>query len=160
MSDPITLKYIYQPDLPNLFKLIQEIQDKPTGLACLETLLRYLLSGAEYVSEEELAQVVKKSMEKGEVTMGTIAEKLISRGRQEGRQEGLKDVIEDDLAIRFGLKRKVYESKLRNLPLAKLRQLHRTALTVANLAEFEAKLDLFAKEPTKASAPPLSPQMA
>ncbi len=168
----LALKYIHRQELkerlPEILKLVKEIGNKQTGLACFETLLRYLLSGAGHLNETELAQVVKESLEKGEVIMGTIAEKLILRGRQEGRQKGrqegrqkeLKNVIQQALAIRFGIKQKIYEPKLKGLSLLKLRQLHKSALIVSNLAEFEAKLQqLLITKAAIAGSPPLTPQV-
>ncbi len=180
----LALKYIRRRELgerlPEILKLVKEIGDKQTGLACLETLLRYLLSGAEYLKKEDLEQTVQAVIKPGEgIAMGTIAQELIAQGRkegrkeglqkglqkgfQEGRQEGMKKAmltnIQQALAIRFTVERKLYEPKLNGLSLLKLRQLHKSVLTVSNLAEFEAKLQqLLITKPTVASSPSLMPQ--
>lgn len=96
--------------------------------------------------------------------MGTIAQKWREEGRLEGRQEGMKKAmltnIQQALSIRFAIKRKVYEPKLKGLSLLKLKQLHKSVLTVSSLAEFETKLQqLVITKPVVASSPSLTPKI-
>ncbi len=149
----LALKYIYRQELgerlAEILKLVKEIEDKQTGLACLEALLRYLLSGAEYLTKEDLEQTVKEVIKPGEgIAMGTIAQELIAQGRQEGLQKGLQKGLKkatltniaEVLTIRFAVKQKAYKLRLRDLPLLKLKQLNKSAIIASSLAEFEAQL--------------------
>lgn len=57
----LLLKYILRPDLRHrlgeIIGLLRAISERQTGLEYLETILRYVASSAERVSEEELRQV-------------------------------------------------------------------------------------------------------
>lgn len=120
----LTLKYVFRPELrdhlPDIVALFRDVTAQESGLAALETLLRYLSVSTEWVSEEDLRRAVEQTfIESGGTTVPTIAERWIEeglqRGLQQGLQQGLKqgesqglrqgllEGIEFALELRFGL---------------------------------------------------------
>ena len=112
----LTLKYVFRPELrdrlPGIVALLREVTAQESGLATLETLLRYLSVSTEWVSGQDLRQAVDQAfVESGGKTMTTIAERWIEEGIQQGIQQGesqglrqgLLEGIEFALDMRFGL---------------------------------------------------------
>jgi len=90
------LKYIYREELPerlfDVLKLLADLEHQPDGLECIRMVLRYVASGTDQMSGEELRGVVRQSLKtKGEDLMPTIAEQWVQEGREEGREEGLAE---------------------------------------------------------------------
>jgi len=89
----------------------KELIEKKTGMAYIETVLRYIFHTVEGMSVDELKPVVEQnlSIEKGGLIM-TLAEKIrdegiqqgIQMGVQQGVQQGLLEGIEALLEIKFG----------------------------------------------------------
>ena len=91
------LKYIKRDELPDrlpeLLGLFRQLLPPTTALEGFETILRYLTSGTDRVSRDELRSAVTQALKtEGESIMPTIAEEWkkegLEKGRQEGRQEG------------------------------------------------------------------------
>ncbi len=160
----LLLKYIYRDDLlealRRILPLLIEVQQKETGLEYIETVLRYLTSGAEKITEAELTEILKEVYAEGEKLMPTIAQQWIeqgwTKGRQEGRQEGLKEGLEKGLekgerkarveslnqivTLRFSVELGKFEKQVARLTLKTLKKLTEIALTVESLADFEKAL--------------------
>jgi predicted transposase/invertase (TIGR01784 family) len=78
-------------ELPRLFQLLAELTHQDSSLSMIRTLLRYICvvdndtDLTEYIKQVEATQQPKLQEE-----AMTIAEQLITKGRQEGRQEGVQ----------------------------------------------------------------------
>ena len=98
----LLFKYSSDPNLmaklPEILALMQELMQQQTGLQCLETVLRYLLSIVEGVTTEEIKEIVEKALSRreGDYIM-TLAETL----HNEGKIEGLLEAIELDMSLKF-----------------------------------------------------------
>lgn len=88
----LALKYSRQgmhKELPRLFQLLAEMTQQHGSLSMIRTLLRYICTvDNETDLKEYMKQVAAINAPKFEEEFMTIAEQLISKGRQEGRQEG------------------------------------------------------------------------
>jgi predicted transposase/invertase (TIGR01784 family) len=98
----LALKHIFQPDLrerlPAVIRLVAELGERGTGLEYLETLLRYVSSAAETLTEEDLREVVEEVLaQEGGMLMSTIAEKWVEQGMQRGMQQGMQRGLEQGL---------------------------------------------------------------
>jgi len=77
-------------ELPRLFRLLAEMMQQDSSLSMIRTLLRYICvvdndtDLTEYMSQVEATRQPRLQEE-----AMTIAEQLITKGRQEGRQEGM-----------------------------------------------------------------------
>ena len=97
----------YREKIPGILSLLKELIEKKTGMAYIETVLRYIFHTVEGMSVDELKPVVEQnlSIEKGGLIM-TLAEKIrdegIQQGVQQGIQQGLLEGIESLLEIKFG----------------------------------------------------------
>lgn len=79
------------PKLPGIFELLAELLAKDTGLKYLETLLKYILSGTEYVDEKDLASALRQvAGQSGEEMAMTAAERLVQMGKEQGIEQGLQ----------------------------------------------------------------------
>ncbi len=67
---------------------MQDLVRQETGLAYVETVLRYIAGGTDKVTAEELKRAVAVMFAEGERLMATIAEQWVEQGREEGRVEG------------------------------------------------------------------------
>jgi len=88
----LLFKYILRPELhdrlPEIFGLLQELGNKQTGLEYLQVLLRYVVAGAENLSEEILRRAVDAALSQSEgKTMATLAEVWIQQGFEKGPQQ-------------------------------------------------------------------------
>jgi hypothetical protein len=103
----LLLKAVFSPDyrekIPGILSLLKELIEKKTGMAYIETVLRYIFHTVEGMSVDELKPVVEQnlSIEKGGLIM-TLAEKIRNEGIQQGIQQGLIEGIETLLEIKFG----------------------------------------------------------
>ena len=85
----LLLKYIQRDELPerlpDILALFRELSEPSTALERFEAVLRYLMSGTDRISRDQLRDIVIHTLQSpGESLMPTIAEQL----RQEGREEG------------------------------------------------------------------------
>ncbi|MFB6260696.1 MAG: Rpn family recombination-promoting nuclease/putative transposase, partial [Thiohalorhabdaceae bacterium] len=99
----LALKHIFRPELrerlPGILGLMQELDRQSTGLAYLETVLRYFATGAPDLEERGLREAVSRALPHSEEDlMGTIAEQWEARGKAEGKAEDVLTV----LRTRFG----------------------------------------------------------
>jgi predicted transposase/invertase (TIGR01784 family) len=152
----LLLKYIMRDELRarlgDIVSLLTELPKQESGLAYLETMLRYVMGSTDKISVEDLTQVVRQVLEEGESVMPTIAEQLLEQGRVEGLKEGLEkgrqegqreeaiNLLRRFLNRRFGAAVDNYDEALRSLDLTAVRQLSDIAFEVETLAEFETKL--------------------
>ena len=94
----LVFKHLYTGELkkrlPSILALLEELQDKQTGLEYLSVLLRYLSEQKVVpISAEELKAAVEEALPKGEEIMLSLAEKWKDEGRQEGIQEGERSTL-------------------------------------------------------------------
>ena len=100
----------------------------------MESLLRYIVSGSDKVSIEELEDRLREIPEGGRI-MPTIAEQWLKKGSEQGKKEGLKEGIQQGLkegireglleGIELGLKLKFGTEGLRIYPkVAKVKDIH------------------------------------
>jgi predicted transposase/invertase (TIGR01784 family) len=120
----LLLKHAFNPDiaekLPQILSLFSELIQQETGLQTIEALLRYIFSTIEEESMETVKEIVKKSLsaEKGESVMGTIAERFINEGIEQGVRQGLQltlEGIEMVLDLKFGEHGLKYMGKIRQI---------------------------------------------
>ena len=159
----LLLKYIYAKEfgdrLPEIAGLLHKLSDKQTALEYLETLIRYVSSGAKHLTEEQLVEAVNKIFKEGGDMMPTLAEQWMERGRVEGLEKGLKkgqatlaQVISHILNTRFvELSHGVYIKELSQLSLSVLEHLSQLVINVPSLAEFEAVLQKYLVENKQAN---------
>ncbi len=133
------LKYIQRDELPErlpeILGLIRRLLPPATALESLETVLRYLVSGTDRVTRDELTSVVTNVLEsEGTIIMPTIAEQWkqegFEKGRSEGRSEGREEGIEKGKLIgrvrtleEFLSRSPTSEESLSNLSIEQLQQL-------------------------------------
>ena len=89
----LLLKFIQQDELPErlsgILGLFRRLLPPATGLESLETILRYLVSGTDRVSREQLRTALTETLRfESEPIMPTIAEQWIQEGIEKGREEG------------------------------------------------------------------------
>jgi predicted transposase/invertase (TIGR01784 family) len=95
----LLMKHIFSKDagkrLPEIFGLLEEVMQKRTGLQYLEAALRYVLSGASHVKEEDVVRALKKiRIEEGGDLMATLAQQWIEQGIEKGIEQGIEKGIE------------------------------------------------------------------
>ncbi len=82
----LLLKYINRGDLLEalvyILPLFHDVVKKETGLEYIETVLRYLTSGTEKVTENELTGILKEVYAEGENIMPTIAQTWLEQGEE------------------------------------------------------------------------------
>ena len=105
----LSLKYIYAEDvgeqLAKILRLTSELLDQPTGLAYIQTILRYAAAGTDKLSEQELKTIVLDVIAEGDKLMPTLAEQWmqqgeaigLEKGREEGREEGMEKGREEGM---------------------------------------------------------------
>ena len=85
------LKHIFAPDLKDrleeIMPLVEAVRRQENSLQLLETLLRYVFSGTQSVTRQDVHQIVLNSLST-DSPMPTIADELRAEGRVEGRVEG------------------------------------------------------------------------
>lgn len=89
------LKYIQRDELaerlPNLLRLFRKLLPPATGLSSLEAIIRYLVSGTDRVSRDQLKDAVASALRiEGENLMPTIAEQWLREGMEKGLEQGVE----------------------------------------------------------------------
>ncbi|WP_459844366.1 Rpn family recombination-promoting nuclease/putative transposase [Halanaerocella petrolearia] len=71
--------------------VLDKLEEKETGMEYFETVVKYIMSAKDDLTEKELKEVAKEiSTERSEKIM-TIAEKLREEGKKEGKKEGKRE---------------------------------------------------------------------
>ncbi|GAB6161192.1 Rpn family recombination-promoting nuclease/putative transposase [Desulfothermus naphthae] len=151
----MALKYLTTPEpgkyLKGIFSLFKELGESNTPLQYLETLLSYIASASDKIEEKDITEAIRQIGKEANI-MPTLVEKWIEQGRIEGRIEGQKEgrmegmilaqeMVIDALIERFGLldpKLSVKISGIANRDI--LKTLHKLAIRVRSIQEFEEKL--------------------
>lgn len=101
----MSLKYIFKPQLRNklreIFGLFKKIESKENAMDYLETLVRYFMSSAGNLGQEEIEGSVSEIFSEGGELMGTIAEKLKNEGKSEGKWEMVMNMLRNGTPIDF-----------------------------------------------------------
>jgi hypothetical protein len=141
----LLFKYILRPELrerlPGILGLLNTFITKRRGLEYLETMLKYILhaSPTDAISYEELTRTVSEVFPHiGGTVMPTIADVL----REEGVVRTAREAVLEILEVRFGdvplaLKEDIQEIS----DPAFLKHLHRQAIQIQSLKDFEALLE-------------------
>ena len=160
----LLLKYIFDPalfkKLPDIFLLFSKILQQETGVQTIEALFRYLFSTIEEKDMDKVKDLVKQALsdEKGASAMGTIAEKFINEGMQQGMQQGIQkgmlqgiqkgmlqgmlQAIEMDLEIKFGSAGLKYARKIKNISdVQQIKKIMKTVKLANSLDELDQLLD-------------------
>ncbi len=160
----LLLKYIFDPalfeKLPGILSLFSQILQQDTGLQTIEALFRYLFSTIEDKNIEKVKDLVKKTLsnDKGELAMGTIAEKFINEGMQKGIQQGIQkgiqqgmqkgiqqgmlQAIEMDLEIKFGKAGLEYAQKIKSAgDVQQIKKIMKTVKLANSLDELDQLLN-------------------
>ena len=102
----LLLKHIFSSDLPEKFPgildLLKHLLDKRSGLEYLETVLRYVASGSDQLSPEEIEEGLRQIFEnqEGDI-MPTAAEHWIEQGMRQGMQQEAMKLLSRQIARRF-----------------------------------------------------------
>ena len=99
-----TLKYIFKPNiknkLPEIIQLFKKIKNKNTSTDYLVALIKYLMSTAGNLENEEIEVNVSKVFSQGGEIMATIAEKLVNQTKWDVVMNMLQEGISIDLISR------------------------------------------------------------
>jgi hypothetical protein len=106
----LVFKHIFDSDfdqkLPGIFKLLEDLVQKETGLQYVESLLRYLLSNMENMTGDKLKSIVAQSLseKEGGVIMkfaDSALGKIYNKGMNLGIQQTLHMVVQarKDMAV-------------------------------------------------------------
>ncbi len=140
----LLLKYIRRGDLKEalgrILPLLLEIEQKETGLEYIETVLRYLTSGTDKITKDDLNKLLRKVYTEGEKLMPTIAEQWVEQGKEIGEKKGERKALNRTLTVRFDVVLGEFDERFEPLDLKSLEQLNEVALTVQTLAEFKKAL--------------------
>jgi len=111
--------------LPEIIRLLRELSEKRTLLDYLETLLRYLATATDKLSERDIGQALNEVLPMlEEKFMATLAEKWLEQGRQEGLakghtkghtegiQAGERRILLRQLELRFGSLPEEYRERI------------------------------------------------
>ena len=109
----LLLKNIFMEDFPRKFpeilRLLSGLSNKQSGLEYLETILRYVASGADTITPEEMGRNIEQIFEEqGGNVMATLAEQWIEEGMQQGIQQGMQQGIQK--GIQQGIREMLYEA--------------------------------------------------
>ncbi|WP_052326462.1 hypothetical protein [Halobacteroides halobius] len=102
------IRAIFSDDFKERFKeallVLDKLEEKETGLEYFETVVKYIMSAKDDLTEEELEEVAKEiSTERSEKIM-TIAEKLREEGKKEGKREGKLETAKNLLEMNMDIK--------------------------------------------------------
>ncbi|GAB6161189.1 Rpn family recombination-promoting nuclease/putative transposase [Desulfothermus naphthae] len=153
----MALKYLTTPEpgkhLKGIFSLFKELGESNTPLQYLETLLRYIASASDKIEEKDITEAIKQIGKEADI-MPTLAEKWIEQGRIEGRKQGeqqgmikgmvldAQEMVLEALMERFGLIKPDLSVKIKGIVNREvLKSLHKLAIRVDSLSEFEEKLN-------------------
>jgi predicted transposase/invertase (TIGR01784 family) len=155
----LLLKYILRDELrdrlPAILGLLKELISKKTGMEYLETVLTYLVRGTDRVDEEDMRRAMEEvlPLTGGEI-MPTIAEKWIEQGVQQGVQQGIqqgilqtsRESVIEALEVRFDAVTQSVLKRLEDIDDPNvLKMLHKRALRVGSLQEFQDAMDFVLK---------------
>ena len=141
----LVMKHIFSDTLPEILrhvmKLLTALSNRQRALDYVATIIRYVLNASEAVDLDTMKGIIEQSnFHEEEGNLMTIAEKL----RMEGRQEGLHDAEEsvvDVLEARFAFVPQNVIEKVKGIgEIALLKQLHKKAVVVEGIEQFEEAL--------------------
>jgi len=76
--------------LRTLLALIEQVRDKDTAVAILESLLRYYVQGTKRIEENDVRELLQQSTNTGDPIMQTFIDRYIEQGVQQGMQQGVQ----------------------------------------------------------------------
>ncbi|GAB6163570.1 Rpn family recombination-promoting nuclease/putative transposase [Desulfothermus naphthae] len=144
----MALKYLTTPEpgkhLKGIFSLFKELSESNTPLQYLETLLRYIASASDKIEEKDIKEAIKQIGKEADI-MPTLAEKWIEQGERQGMIKGMvldaQEMVLEALIERFGLIKPDLSVKIKGIVNREvLKNLHKLAIRVDSLSEFEEKL--------------------
>ncbi|WP_254045302.1 Rpn family recombination-promoting nuclease/putative transposase [Thiohalocapsa sp. ML1] len=87
--------------LRELMALIEQIEDRDTAVAVLESLLRYYVQGTGRVDEPAVRTLLQQTSA-GDPIMQTFIDRYIEQGREQGLQQGEAAVLLRQIERKFG----------------------------------------------------------
>lgn len=95
----LLMKHIGDKDLgerlPGILGLLRELSGRRTALGYLETVLRYLATATDALSEDQVRRALRQALPEAEETkMATLAQQWFEQGRAEGHAEGHAEGIQ------------------------------------------------------------------
>ena len=92
--------------LHTLLALIEQVRDKDTAAAILESLLRYSIQGAKRIEENDVRELLQQSTNTGDPITQTFIDRYIEQGVQQGVKQGMRqgraDMLLRQIERRFG----------------------------------------------------------
>ena len=143
----LILKHVFDGDLgerlPDILSLLSDLAHAKSGLEYLKVVLCYLTVATDRLSSEELHHAVEEAFSPtGGALMATIAQRWIEQGIEQGIAQNARESILDTLQIRFGtIPSDMAETITAMDNSLLLKALHKQALVVDSLAEFEQALE-------------------
>jgi predicted transposase/invertase (TIGR01784 family) len=110
----LTFKYIFRDELgerlPEILRLLRELEEGSSGLDFIRSLLRYLaqITGTGRLSETTFRQAVTEALTGGDEMMMSLAEQWVQEGWQKGQQEGLQKGLCSERQLVLRLVRKQF----------------------------------------------------
>jgi hypothetical protein len=102
----LALRWIFDDQpigrLRTLLALIEQVQDKDTAVAILESLLRYYVQGTQRIEEHDVRELLQQSTSTGDPIMQTFIDRYIEQGVQQGVQQGGAAMLLRLIERRFG----------------------------------------------------------
>jgi len=83
--------------LRTLLTLIEQVRDKDTAVAILESLLRYYVQGTKRIEEDEVRELLQQSTNTGDPIMQTFIDRYIEQGVQQGKQQGVQEGMQEGM---------------------------------------------------------------
>lgn len=150
----LLLKHIFMEDFPKKFpeilRLLSGLSNKESGLEYLETILRYVASGADTITPEDLGRNVVQIFEgNGGDIMATLAEQWIEegilQGIQKGHEQGMlqeaREMVYEAISSKFGTVPEDISKKVKRIEDRKtLRALLRQAVVSETVDRFREAL--------------------
>jgi predicted transposase/invertase (TIGR01784 family) len=94
----LALRWIFDDQpierLRTLLALIEQVQDKDTAVAILESLLRYYVQGTQRIEEHDVRELLQQSTHTGDPIMQTFIDRYIEQGVQQGLQQGVQQGLQ------------------------------------------------------------------
>jgi len=137
----LALRWIFSDQpierLRELIALIEQVQDRSTAVAVLESLLRYYVQGTQRVGEDDVRLLLQQTAT-GEPLMQTFIDRYIEQGReqgwqegrQEGRQEGEAAVLLRQIERKFGAPSQAVRERIASADADRLLQWSERILSV------------------------------
>ncbi|MBF0121609.1 MAG: Rpn family recombination-promoting nuclease/putative transposase [Desulfobacterales bacterium] len=151
----LMIKHIFSEDLlkrfPDILRLLSDFTNSYTGLQYLQAFLKYVASGADHMTKEELQKIVPEVLgAKGGELMQTAAQSWIEegihigekqgeeRGFQKGAIQEAKELVLEALETRFDIIHRSIVEKIEQIGNTMiLKSLLKKAIKAENLAQFE-----------------------